>query len=473
MPRTTARDVAAFAVMRVVHEGAFSNLALRTALREFELDRRDRAFATRLTYGTLTWLGYIDIVLNTMLPKGINSLPEEVACHLRVAMYQLLRDQEHTPVHAAIDECVELVGAVEPKLRGLTNGVLRNFERAREDVLERVHERFPLESKLALSPSVSKELLRRVDRERANAIMARWNGPTPVVVRARDGDRDGLAALLADDEAQIIAHPLSPDALIYQGDIRNALVHGARVAVQDAGAQLVAHTLPPDLRGVVVDACAGLGGKALHLLDQLSNAELVAADIDKRKLARIADPEDPERLARVAGDMATYAGAEALALHAMNAGIEDGYAAIVIDAPCSALGTLGRHPEVRWRRTEDDIASLSRVQRNLLKSMAPLVQEGGYLVYVVCTFTEAETMTQVDRFLQTHPDFVLAPPDAETADPRVNWAALYSPDQTISLWPDPHESDGFFIARFQKIAGPETDESDEESGGEGGEPPSD
>lgn len=448
--------------MRVIYDGAFSNLALRSALREFPLERRDRAFATRLTYGTLTWHGYIDAVLNAMLPKGIASIPAEAACHLRVAMYQLLKDREHTPVHAAIDECVELVGAVEANLRGLTNGVLRNFERGREDILEKVAETHPVESKLSLSTEVAGELFRRVGETQAHAIMERWNDATPVVIRSRTGDREGLAALLqAEEGASATPHPLVPDALTFHGDIRTVVSHGNAVSVQDAGAQLVAYTLPPGLTGTVVDACAGFGGKTLHLLDQLPGADVVAADIDKRKLARIPDPDDEERLTRLPGDMSVYAGAEALALHAMQANIESGYDAVVIDAPCSALGTLGRHPEVRWRRTEDDVDSLSRIQRNLLKTLAPLVREGGYLVYIVCTFTEAETLTQVDRFLQTHPDFILSPPDKESADPRIDWPALLAADQTISLWPEPHQTDGFFIARFQKVAREAEDIMDE------------
>lgn len=437
--------------MRVVEEGAFSNLALRTALRESSMERRDRAFATRLTYGTLTWLGYIDAVLNAMLPKGLHSLPPEVASHMRIAMYQLLIDREHTPVHAAIDECVELVGNIEPNLRGLTNGVLRNFERGREDILEQVRERNPIEVELSLSPAVANELKRRVSEERANAIMARWNAATPVVVRARDGNRDALAELLTEEEGVICEpHAVAPDALVFQGDIRSVIQLSPRASVQDAGAQIVAYTLPPDLDGAVVDVCAGLGGKSLHLLDQLPDASLVACDLDKRKLARIPVPEDESRLVCIPGDMTAYEGAEAVALHAAAQGLHQGYSAIVIDAPCSALGTLGRHPEVRWRRTHDDVASLSRVQRNLLKTMAPLVRPGGYLVYVVCTFTEAETLTQVDRFLQAHPDFKLAPPTVEDADPRVDWDSLVDESQTISLWPEPHNTDGFFIARFQK-----------------------
>src|SRR5699024_364904 len=133
-PRDNARDVAALAVMRVIEDDAFSNMALRAAFRETPMDRRDRAFTTRLTYGTLTWIGYIDAALNALLPRGLASLPPEVAGHLRIAMFQLLKDRDHTPVHAAIDGCVELVGKDSPHLRGLANGVLRNFERGRHDI---------------------------------------------------------------------------------------------------------------------------------------------------------------------------------------------------------------------------------------------------------------------------------------------------------------------------------------------------
>lgn len=451
-PRTNARAVAADAVARVLYDSAFSNLALRSSLANSTLERRDRAFATHLTYGTLTWLGLIDGVLNALLPNGIDSLPPIVASHLRVALFQLVKERtDDTPVHAVIHECVELVGSDEPHLRGLANGVLRTFEREQEDILERVLQNVPTEAKLALSPQVASLLRERVGADGMQPIMDAWNGPTPVVVRSRDQQRDALMARLIAADMPATPHPLVPDALIVEGDIRTALERPDEVSVQDAGAQVVAYTLPPDLEGIVLDACAGLGGKTTHLLDQLLDADIVASDVDRRKIQRIPDG-GTGRLALVPGDMTTYAGAEALALHAAANNAEDGYAAIVIDAPCSALGTLGRHPEVRWRRSADDIKALSRIQGKLLKTLAPLVEVGGWLVYVVCTFSEEETHTQVTRFLQAHPDFQLVPPDAETADPRVDWASLVDKTGTISLWPHPHQSDGFFIARFRRDA---------------------
>lgn len=186
------------------------------------------------------------------------------------------------------------------------------------------------------------------------------------------------------------------------------------------------------------------------MLDLHPDIDLVACDIDPRKLRRFNAGEQEERLTRIDGDMTTMEGAEKLAIHAASSGHEDGYEAIFIDAPCSALGTLGRHPEVRWKRCREDIEELSRVQHKLLRTMAKLVRPGGYLVYVVCTFSEDETLTQVDRFMQANPDFVLSPPTADTADPRVDWDALVDDTQTVSLWPEPHRTDGFFIARFKR-----------------------
>jgi|GEM_PF-76521 len=450
-PRDNARDVAAYVVMRVLEEDAFSNMALRSAFRETPMDRRDRAFTTRLTYGTLTWAGYIDAILDNLLPRGLDSLPNEVRSHLRVAMYQLLQDRDHTPVHAAIDGCVELVGKDAPHLRGLANGVLRNFEREREDILNKVSSHFKVEARYGLSKPIADTLLRRVSEEHADDIMAEWNGSTPVIIRSRVQDRDALFERLSQrDDVRVRKHPYAPDALFFEGDVRIILRDEPEASIQDAGAQIASSTLPLDLQGLVVDACAGLGGKSLHLLDLYPDIDLVACDIDKRKLRRFNAGDQEERLTRIEGDMSNLKGAEQLALHAAANQADQGYDAIVIDAPCSALGTLGRHPEVRWKRSKDDVADLSRTQHRLLRTMAKLVRPGGYLVYIVCTFAEEETLLQVDRFMQAHPDYVLAPPTAETADPRIDWAQLTDDTQTISLWPAPHFTDGFFIARFQR-----------------------
>src|SRR5699024_7788512 len=115
--------------------------------------------------------------------------------------------------------------------------------------------------------------------------------------------------------------------------------------------------------------CAGLGGKSLHMLDLYPDIDLVACDIDKRKLRRFNAGDQEARLHRIDGDMTHVSGAEKLALHAAANNHEEGYDAIVIDAPCSALGTLGRHPEVRWKRGKEDVAQLAKEQHKLLKNM--------------------------------------------------------------------------------------------------------
>src|SRR5699024_5896969 len=239
------------------------------------------------TYGTLTWAGAIDAVLDSLLPRGLSSLPPEVRSHLRVAMFQLLKDRDHTPVHAAIDGCVELVGKDAPHLRGLANGVLRNFERGREEILENVSSYFKVEMRYGLSKSIADTLLERVSEEHADDIMARWNGSTPVIIRSRTQDRDGLLQRLSQrDDVRVAPHPIAPDALFFEGDVRIILRDEPEASIQDAGAQLASSVLPPDLEGLVADACAGLGGKSLHMLDLYPEIDLVAADIDKRKLRR-------------------------------------------------------------------------------------------------------------------------------------------------------------------------------------------
>ncbi len=449
-PRDNARDVAAFVLQRVIDDDAFSNMALRTALQDFPMERRERAFATRLVYGTLTWKGQIDAVLNVMLPDGLHSLPAETASHLRVAMFQLLKDGEQTPVHAVIDSCVELVGRDYKHLRGVANGVLREFERQKDRVLAEVAQSKKTETQYGLPPHIAHALRKRLDEPQADKVMRAWNGTTPVHIRVRGARRNTMLDILAQEEhVRVFPHPTAPDAITVEGDIRQA-IRPPDTIVQDAGAQLVCLTLPPGLDGLVADVCAGVGGKSLHLLDAMPDIDLVACDINKKKIDRIRADENEDRLSRIAGDMSTTDGIEKLALHAASTGHEDGFSAILIDAPCSALGTLGRHPEVRWKRTQNDVQDLAKTQLKLLQQCAQLIRPGGYLVYVVCTFTEEETLTQVDRFMQAHPDFIVSPPSHNSADPRVDWASLVDDTHTISLWPEPHETDGFFIVRFQR-----------------------
>lgn len=439
----SAREVAAAVLRRVIDDGAFSQMALHAALDRCGLEMRDRAFVSRLVYETLTRLGTIDSELNARLPKGLRSLPPEIRSRLRVATAQILSPALSTPGWAARHEALK--ATTEGRLRSLVDGVLRRVE---EGPLTRPAADADAVTRLAwhqgVPPWIGRMMLEKLGEDDAFDAMEAFNGVTPVQLRVRGGTSEEVRASLTEDGIETESHAIVPSALVSAGGhvaATKAFASGV-VTIQDAGAQLVSHMLPATLSGNILDVCAGLGGKSIHLADRFGGSKVVSVDRDLRKLLRIREVAGCEDVAVLRWDLPA-APPELV--------VERGpYAAVVLDAPCSALGTLGRHPEVRWNRLPAVVGEIAATQRAMLDAVAPLVAPGGWLVYVVCTFTPQETTQQVAAFLARHPDFTVSAPDAASASAEVEWGTLVDDVGGITLWPHRHQTDGFYLTRLRR-----------------------
>lgn len=447
---TSSREIAAQVVQRVLEDGAYVHRALDNALERADLEDRDRRFATRLVYATLTRLRPIDDALDARLRKGLRSMKPDVRAHLRVACAQLGPWDDRTPPHAAVSRAVGIVkkrrGA---RVGGVVNAVLQNIVRDptswdppkdADDVA-----RFGHEHSL---PNGLADLMMQTLGDAAGDAMRGFNAPTPVRLRVRGMERDDAIAMLAEDFVTAVAHPWLPDALTVTDGVvtHTTAFREGFVTIQDAGAQLAAHLLPDELNGAMLDACAGLGGKTAHLLDSFDEDRVVATDTAADKLGVLRNAVgDTPRLVTVPWTIGEGP--------APDFGDDAPFGAVLLDAPCSALGTMGRHPEVRWRRSAKDARKMGRQQAHLLDTVAALVAPGGYLIYIVCTFTPSETHEVIDRFLEQRDDFEIAPPDAETADARVAWGDLVDGRGRVALWPHVHDADGFFYARLRRTTG--------------------
>jgi 16S rRNA (cytosine967-C5)-methyltransferase len=211
--------------------------------------------------------------------------------------------------------------------------------------------------------------------------------------------------------------------------------------VQDEGSQLLCSLLAPRRGEMVVDFCAGAGGKTLALGAMMrSSGRLYAFDVAERRLTKLKprlaksglsnvhpvllDSEHDVKIKRLAGKIDR----------------------VLVDAPCSGLGTLRRNPDLKWRQTPDAVAELVPKQTSILASAARLVKRGGRLVYATCSLLEAENEAVVAQFLDTHPDFVLRSAREVLAEQRI---ALDTGDY-LSLWPHRHATDGFFAAVLER-----------------------
>jgi 16S rRNA (cytosine967-C5)-methyltransferase len=432
-----ARSVAHDVLVRVETTDAFADVLLSHRLASTRLPPAERALATELVYGTLTWQLRLDHHLAGLVRQPIDSLDVPVRVALRLGLFQLVF-LDRVPAYAAVDTSVRLAGR---RAAGLVNAVLRRAARAGRaglglpdaaaDPTERLavewsHPRWLVERWTAeLGASATARLLEADDRAPHVALRVNRRRATPAA----------LAAAL--DAAGIRTEPgrFARDALVVRegaGRLRDLPAYGhGDFAFQGEASQMVAALVDaaPDAR--VLDACAAPGGKTTAIAERLGpEARVVALDPHRIGLERL------RREARRLG----LAPIEIVTGDARHSPLRGPFDAVLVDAPCSGLGTLRRHPDLKWRRRPEDIPRLAALQREILSGIAPLVRSGGLLVYAVCTRTNDETTDVVDWLLNTHKRFAVERPAA---------VPCIDADGHLRTAPHTHELDGFFAVRLR------------------------
>jgi 16S rRNA (cytosine967-C5)-methyltransferase len=417
-----AREVARRVLDRIHKDKAWATPALDGELARAGLDDRDRRLASELVYGVLRHRARIDRALAAH--ADLKKTPPKVVTALRVAAYQLLF-LDRIPGYAAIDDAVAAArSAGGPKLGGFANAVLRKLSTNGEPPLEEEGR-----DRLLVEHSLPAWIFEELEAAATDGVPALTSGPTdvaalaagfaqsaPIIARTnvRRGTREALATELA--QAGVTATPVASAeaALKLEGlgdPSRNESFNAGRWTVQDTGAQLVALAAKPQRGQKILDACAGVGGKSTHLAELTDDAATIdAADLSKTKLGLLA--ETAERL-----------GLASIRRHVCDlldpaAPLARDYDLIVLDAPCSGLGVLRRHPDAKWRLVANDVPRLADLQRQLLDAVVPRLAPGGTLVYSVCTFTRAEGPQQIAalvartglRLVEEHRSW---PPDAD------------------------------------------------------------
>jgi len=442
-PRLDGARLTAFDVLDgVSSRGAYANLLLPQLLRERpELDERDAAFATQLAYGTLRAQGTLDAILTGLVSRPLAELDPRVLDLLRLGTHQLI--DLRVPSHAAVDTTVDLTRAVVGTgASGLVNAVLRKVAAGGDRAQWLAALGGDDEQRLALATNHPRWIVDAWrdalggDAELEPALLADDAAPEVHLV-ARRVDRGALA-----EESGGEPGPWSPYAVrLHGGDPgRLASVRSGVAAVQDEGSQLAALLLaraPLEGRDEAwLDMCAGPGGKAgLLAAVRPEGVRLTAAD------------RAPHRAELVRTSVAGETDVEVLAAD----GREPPWAAgsfdrVLLDAPCTGLGALRRRPEVRWRRTEEDVAPLVELQLELLAGALASVRPGGVVAYVTCSPHTEETVGVLD--VAAARDDVQVLPVAPLF-PEVPDLARGDFGQ---LWPHRHGTDAMFMALLRRTS---------------------
>lgn len=432
---------------RVERTQAYADLVLSATLGRSDLAARDRAFVTELVYGTLRWRGRLDYLLGLVSDRPLADLEPSVRTLLRMGAYQIVF-ADGVPPSAAVDQSVRCARShgIE-RAAGFVNAVLRQLVRrvdqlplptlAEDPVGHLVHV-------LSIPGWIAERWLSQLGPDEAAALALASNQVPPLVARANPsfGNGDVLLADLVTRLPDAKTSEWLPNAIDigHNGNpaLDPAFLEG-RMTLQDTASQLVVAWLDPQPGENVLDVCAAPGTKTTAIAECVgADGHVVAADRSPRRLGlvgracrrlRLRNVTTVERDAR--NDLQDLAP-------------EGGFDRILVDAPCSGLGTLRRNPDARWRLSPDDPAQLAETQHEILTRAAALLGPGGTLVYSTCTVWAEENEDVVGAVLAADPGLRIDDRIPEVVRPFLD------DDGFVRTWPHKHGTDGFFIARLTR-----------------------
>ena len=444
-----ARACAYRVLRRVFEDGAYAEKALQTE--SAGLDARDRGLAMRLSYGAIQRAGTTDKLIARLAGRPSARIDAPLLASLRLGLYELLY-LDGSPDYAVVADAVELAKAPGGRGHGLVNAVLRRAAReGAARLLAPLGDADPRSAAVAHSHPewIARLWWESLGPDEARALMARDNEPAELALRANTlvCDADELAGRLG-----LAAHrdAVIPEALVLDEpfDVRGSpLWREGAFTAQSRAAMLVARTLGPRPGDDVLDLCAAPGGKSTHLAALMEDrGTIVAVEANPRRARALEQAARRMRARSIRveiGDARTPRTGER-------------YDRVLVDPPCSGLGTLQARPDLRWRAGLAAIEEMREAQFRMLDCGAQALRPEGVLVYSTCTISPSENELQIADFLERHPDFVLddlageMPDFAMTASASAGERARAVAERSLLTTPHRHGTAGFFIARLRR-----------------------
>ncbi len=440
-----ARQLAFFA-LKEIHKGAYADVALDRVLKKASLSDNDRRLMTELVYGSVRRQRTLDALIDQLATKKSHKQPPDLRTILHLGLYQL-RYQAKIPTSAAVNTTVALAKDNDFKgLSGFVNGLLRQYARLaeKEDPLQLPQETIGRLGTLHSFPDWIVKVWTQQFGDLETEQLCRWMNQTPTI----DIRINPLKTSLEEVEAAfqsvgVVSQPLIdiPQALRLMGRTGSIQkLPGFQEGwwtVQDASAQLVSHLLDPQPGEVIVDACAAPGGKTTHIAELMGDrGKIWACDRTASRLRKL--QENVRRLG--------FKSIETITADSRNlTQLENSADRVLLDVPCSGLGTLHRHADARWRQTPISVNELSQLQQELLFHVATLVKDGGVLVYATCTLHPQENENIIEAFLTKNPNWKIEYSRLEELGTRYNKSQGY-----LKVLPHKNNMDGFFMTCLRK-----------------------
>jgi 16S rRNA (cytosine967-C5)-methyltransferase len=402
-------------LLRINDEGAYSNLEVKSILRDATIKDEDRRLYLSLVYGTLQNQMCIDHLIKKQVARPLHKIQAEVLMILRIAYYQLYF-LDRIPDYAIVNEAVKQTQKIKPKAKGFVNGVLRNQLRSIEEngrSWEFTDIKDPIE-KVATENSLPVWIAQKyfdVFAENAKNIVQLMNKKPPFTVRTNSLKISPKALKNEFKQLNVMAdvggftdQALNLEQLeAFHHQIENTEIFKEGLfSIQDQGAMLAVEALGAQEHEMILDMCAAPGGKTTYLSQIMKNkGTIIARDIYPNRLRLI--ETEAERL-----------GCKNIQLEEKNGCFYDAndrqkFDRILLDAPCSGLGVIRRKPEIRYQITEKKIIDLIKVQKKLLQNAQKYLKAGGYLLYSTCTINRDENEKQIEDFLEQYKNMKIIP----------------------------------------------------------------
>lgn len=435
--RGNVRDAALSILMDIENEQAFSNLLLHKTIELYDLPQKDRALLTELTYGTLQQQMTLDYYLAPFIRGKLQPWVRQL---LRLSVYQIVYLSK-IPEHAVVNEAVKIANKRGHKgVSSMVNGILRSILREGVPSLDEIEN--PV-TRLSIETSHPEWLINRwieqYGTEEATAIAVINNLPpvTTARINSTKTNRGEVIGLLKKEGVLASPGNLTEGSIqVESGNLASTEAYKqGLLTVQDESSMLPALALQAEAGMKVLDMCAAPGGKTTHIAERMKDdGEVQAHDLHPHKLRLI--EQNAKRLGLTSIQTHSGDSRELLSTYEPRS-----FDRVLVDAPCSGLGVIRRKPEIKYKKTLQDIENLASIQKDLLQVASQLVKKGGRLVYSTCTIDKTENQEIVEWFLNEQADFELVPLDiiGDKTD-----------RDFVQVLPHQYESDGFFVAALQR-----------------------
>jgi 16S rRNA (cytosine967-C5)-methyltransferase len=400
----------------------------------------DGRLLTHLVYGELRFQGHLDWIIAKLYQGYFSILNEKIKNVLRIALYQL-KFSERLPDFAVVDEAVKIAKKIRPANSALVNALLRNYLRYGKNISFPSFEKNPAEHIAAFHSHplwLVKKWINIFGKQETLALCAANNEIPPLTIRVNTlkTTREELKEKLVSSGLDINETTFSPDGFtlshVDQPIQKTSFFHEGLIRIQDEGSQCISYLVSPKENEIVLDICAGTGGKTTHLAAIMkSKGQIVAIDRDSEKISEL-----KKETARMG--ITTIETQTADLSISLPDSLKERFDHVLVDAPCSGTGTLRRNPEIKWRIHPEDLHNYITVQKLILGNAALAVKKGGRLIYSTCSLLPEENECVIDDFIKSNERFSLYKPPSSIKPQLLDKRNFYH------TYPHANNMDGFF-----------------------------